>query len=657
VLHEATSQPIPEHFERNFICFTCHSSLQRGRLPAQSKSNGLNLEVIPNELSNLTTLERHIISRRIAFMKLLSLPRGKQLSIHGPAVNVPTAVVPVMSILPRVATDDSFVPLKLKRKLSYRGHYMYGNINVQRVNSALNWLMSNNNLYADVSVANDWQESWKDNDSENVEDKGNEADVVVDEQQPLLAVDGEDNCEEEVGEEIERNGHHNDSENMEDKGNEGDVVLDEQQPLLAVDGEDNCEEEVGEEIEANGLRGIAYDTCLQEDDDEGKEKIVSVAPGEDQRPLPILEDKFFEELAFPDKFPLGSGGFASQKRRVRLTPRKYFNQRVLDLDGRFAKDTDYLFAAQYAVENKQVRDNVNIMLRQTKGGRIDGRKITASVVRDVNQVSSFVRRDHAFRCLTTIRGSPAYWQRTQLDVLAMIRQLGIPTWFMTLSAADMQWPDVIQTVAHQYGEILSDEQVSNMSWEEKCSYIRRNPVIVARHYDFRLKTFFTEFLKSDANPVGKITYHFYRIEFQQRGSPHVHMLLWVSDAPEFDKDSDREVCEFIDRYQTCCIPDDDEELKNLVLNVQKHSHSKSCRMKDGSCRFSFPKTPCERTIVARGPSSKPIKFAEEVGLVGATEIMKKVQPLLETYLKDDPENIPALSVILERLGVTREMYE
>jgi len=190
--------------------------------------------------------------------------------------------------------------------------------------------MSNNNLYADVSVANDWQESWKDNDCEDVEDKGNEADVVVDEQQPLLA----------------------------------------------VDGEDNFEEEVGEEIEANGLRWIAYDTCLQDDDDEGKEKIVSVAPGEDQRPIPILEDKFFEELAFPDKFPLGSGGFASQKRRVRLTPRKYFNQWVLDQDGRFAKDTDYLFAAQYAVENKQVRDNVNVMLRQTKGGTIDGRKIT-----------------------------------------------------------------------------------------------------------------------------------------------------------------------------------------------------------------------------------------------------------------------------------------
>ena len=168
---------------------------------------------------------------------------------------------------------------------------------------------------------------------------------------------------------------------------------------------------------------------------------------------------------------------------------------------------------------------------------------------------------------------------------------------------------------------------------------------------------FTEFLKSDANPVGKITYYFYRIGFQQRGSSHVHMLLWISDAPEFDTDSDREVCKFIDRYQTCRIPDDDEELKSLVLNVQKHSHSKSCRMKDGSCRFSFPKTPCERTIVARGPSSRPIELAEEVGAAGATDIMKEVRLLLETYLKDDPECIPPFSVILERLAVTREMYE
>ena len=256
-------------------------------------------------------------------MKLLSLPRGKQLAIHGPAVNVPTAIDTIMNVLPRNASDESFVPLKLKRKLAYLRHYMYGNINVERVNSALHWLTSNNDLYVDVSVTHNWQNSWNDLDNgfdNNIDLNKNENATNV------LATDQQ--C----------------GDSAEDNGSAADEV-----------------------VEVSGLKGIPYDTRLQrEDDDDSKEKIVSVAPGENQRPIGILEDKFFEEIAFPDKFPLGSGGFASTKRHVRLTPRKYFNQRVLDFDGRFAKDTDYLFAAQYAVENKQVRDNVSVMLRQKK---------------------------------------------------------------------------------------------------------------------------------------------------------------------------------------------------------------------------------------------------------------------------------------------------
>jgi len=89
-------------------------------------------------------------------------------------------------------------------------------------------------------------------------------------------------------------------------------------------------------------------TRLQlEDDDDNSEKIVSVAPGEGQRPLGMLEDKCFEEMAFPDKFPLSSGGLASTVRDVMLTPQQYFNQQIFDCDGRFAKDTDYVFSVCY----------------------------------------------------------------------------------------------------------------------------------------------------------------------------------------------------------------------------------------------------------------------------------------------------------------------
>ena len=49
----------------------------------------------------------------------------------------------------------------------------------------------------------------------------------------------------------------------------------------------------------------------------------------------------------------------STERHHKLTYRKYFNQRLLDVDGRFAHDIDYLFVAQYIVDSKQVFDDAN----------------------------------------------------------------------------------------------------------------------------------------------------------------------------------------------------------------------------------------------------------------------------------------------------------
>ena len=38
-------------------------------------------------------------------------------------------------------------------------------------------------------------------------------------------------------------------------------------------------------------------------------------------------------------------------------------------------------------------------------------------------------------------------------------------------------------------------------------------------------------------PIGEIVDFFYRVEFQQRGSPHIHALFWVKDAPQYEKSS------------------------------------------------------------------------------------------------------------------------
>ena len=47
-----------------------------------------------------------------------------------------------------------------------------------------------------------------------------------------------------------------------------------------------------------------------------------------------------------------------------------------------------------------------------------------------------------------------------LDVLAKIRWFGGYTSFLSCSAAELHWAEIIQVVSHQYGEILTDEQVN-----------------------------------------------------------------------------------------------------------------------------------------------------------------------------------------------------
>ena len=135
---------------KQWVCKTCDGSLSKGNMPVQAKANGLQLCSIPPELSNLNALELRLISLRVPFMKMVALPSGKQRYIHGPAVNVPSNLDSICTMLPRLPTESELIALKLKRKLAYRGHYMYDYISPEKVMAALMWLKSNNPLYANI---------------------------------------------------------------------------------------------------------------------------------------------------------------------------------------------------------------------------------------------------------------------------------------------------------------------------------------------------------------------------------------------------------------------------------------------------------------------------------------------------------------------------
>ena len=212
--------------------------------------------------------------------------------------------------------------------------------------------------------------------------------------------------------------------------------------------------------------------------------IICVAPAEGEKPMNVITDPNFEAISNPDKFPYGKGTFSNERLR-KLTYRKYFNQRLFDVDGRFASDLDYLFVAQYIMEAKQVLDDGNNPAWRQKPSR----QFTVSQARDQTLLSQFVRKDKVYSFKKNIRGSPPYYLRTFYDLLAMIRQLGTPTWFFTLSAADLKWRDVIQTITKQYGIHYTDDEVAALSFDNKFNWLKRNPVTTARHFHYRLTAF------------------------------------------------------------------------------------------------------------------------------------------------------------------------
>lgn len=130
----------------------------------------------------------------------------------------------------------------------------------------------------------------------------------------------------------------------------------------------------------------------------------------------------------------------------------------------------------------------------------------------------------------------------------MLRTFGTPTWFISLSPAEFLWLEFIRAIGRKNGQNLTDEDVASMEWITKAEYFRNNLVPVDQMFENHIDSFFHYFLLSKAHPLGEISEDIQKIEFQVRGSPHAHCLLWVKDAPKVDENSDEEVCAFVDRY-------------------------------------------------------------------------------------------------------------
>ena len=312
-------------------------------------------------------------------------------------------------------------------------------------------------------------------------------------------------------------------------------------------------------------------------------------------------------MAFPTLYPDGEKGFRTHW-NAKVTLLDYFQAGVMSIDARWAQHASYLFWACNIVEAYKLQSSISVALRLRNPGTKDSTKkeekseqrkehcLTAGELRSSSAEDNPDVHENYYSFMTDIQGTVAYWQAAKIKLFAMLHSLGSPTLFITFSADDHHWKNLMAVLAKCTGQNLTEDHVDRLTDEEKKELMPSNPVVTSCRFAHCFQCLVKEVIKGSGKPIGEIVDYFWRIEFQLRGSPHVHSLWWIKDAPDLDtKAGSQSASEFIDRYILVRVPDEgcgEDDLRSAILRVQQHKHTSTCEKttrRKKECHFDFPR--------------------------------------------------------------------
>ena len=156
-------------------------------------------------------------------------------------------------------------------------------------------------------------------------------------------------------------------------------------------------------------------------------------------------------------------------------------------------------------------------------------------------------------------------------------------------------------------------------------------------------------------------YYALRIEFQMRGYPHSHALIWTSDCPKLTPDNKEAYVEFIDKHVQAYLPnkETETELHELVKTYQKHNHSKTCKKyKNITCRFNFGQLFTKRTVAEPLIEGQDEEIKSNI-LDRQTQVLISVKQKIDEVLNPSkPDYNPMLNQadILKSIGITEDEF-
>ncbi|CAF1408764.1 unnamed protein product, partial [Adineta steineri] len=191
-----------------------------------------------------------------------------------------------------------------------------------------------------------------------------------------------------------------------------------------------------------------------------------------------------------------------------------------------------------------------------------------------------------------------------------------------------------------------------------CELIRQDPVTCVRYFEHKLKCLW-EILSAPCGPFQgyELVDKYVRTEFQVRGSPHVHALLWLKNAPKYDKNNPESIercVEFIDKLIS--VSSQPTECSEELISLQRHKHSHTCKQHVNGCiicRFGIPYFPMSKTMIL-----EPFSDDEKLSKKERDEISKSRQNVKEELdrISKDKDTSLTFEEFLKKINMNEEQY-
>ena len=498
------------------VCQECISYLENKVMPPKALANGLWIGEVPKELSDLTFVERLLVSRVRSNRCIVHVLKGGW-KMRANAIMFPTPIPKVCNILPPpideldeviafMFTGVAQPTLEDTKRTPMLARRRY-------ISAALEWLKINHSDYADVQIS-----------QENIK--------LYPEEGPPVTIDYRSS--------------------IINKQKEATSIFDMEEEEGIHEGD--CS------FVVHGITGESYSTL-------GKDATRALAlqhlitdqnilfVGHDSKPESMFKNAQLFPSMMPWLFPYGLGGIGNSKIIGLMSSLAQKKLLLMYQDKRFQTDPGFPLIA---FNQEQIKDSStagfvtaekpyfaevakrlitldkfvldDITNRMMKGERVkpetDAEKACFKVLSDIDTVGGHVK------------GSLTSKKYMRNEVWSLISYIGAPSWFITLSPADINHPICIYFADKN---ITFKPKIYFKKADEAYRLVTSNPVAAARFFHIMVENFVKHvlgFKTKHPGFYGKTEAFYGTVEQQGRLTLHLHLLLWIKNAlsPQYIRD-------------------------------------------------------------------------------------------------------------------------